>query len=173
MDRKGFGIGVGLALTVAVGLPAWAEKVYRWVDPQGNIVYQDKPPPGGVGKVEIKEIDPKATTTQFKRPNVAQPKAAGGDDDAASSPTTPDQRAQRARQRALIGSQADEPVNPETPKEGGTPGSGVPIANTAPLSPTPSAASPAVPTPAALAPPPSPPPPPPPVPPAPPAAGAF
>ena len=38
-------------LIVAVP-PAHAQKTYKWVDDQGNITYQDKPPPKGVRVVD-------------------------------------------------------------------------------------------------------------------------
>lgn len=149
MDRKGVGVGIGLAFMVAIVAPVQAEKVYRWVDPQGNIVYQDKPPPSGAGKVEIKEINPEATTTQFERPNITQSEPAAGEGDTTSSPARPDQRAQReqrARQRAFGGGAIEGPASP-------------PTAGVVPLLPTPSAGLPGVPAAGALAPPPPPPPP--------------
>jgi len=38
------------------GAPAYAGKLYKWVDERGNISYQDRPPPEGVGKVEEKYL---------------------------------------------------------------------------------------------------------------------
>jgi glutaredoxin len=44
-----------LAATLAVA-PAYAGKLYKWVDEQGNVSYQDRPPPEGRGKVEEKTV---------------------------------------------------------------------------------------------------------------------
>ena len=44
-----------LVTTLAV-VPAYAAKLYKWVDERGNISYQDRPPPEGVGKVEEKNL---------------------------------------------------------------------------------------------------------------------
>lgn len=41
------------ALTVS---PAFAAKLYKWVDEAGNISYQDRPPPEGQGRVEEREV---------------------------------------------------------------------------------------------------------------------
>ena len=48
-------ISVVLATALAVA-PAYAAKLYKWVDERGNISYQDRPPPEGVGKVEEKTV---------------------------------------------------------------------------------------------------------------------
>lgn len=46
---------VVLAAALAVA-PAYAAKLYKWVDERGNISYQDRPPPEGVGRVEEKTL---------------------------------------------------------------------------------------------------------------------
>jgi glutaredoxin len=46
---------VVLVTTLAV-VPAYAAKLYKWVDERGNISYQDRPPPEGAGKVEEKNL---------------------------------------------------------------------------------------------------------------------
>lgn len=46
---------VVLVTTLAV-VPAYAAKLYKWVDERGNISYQDRPPPEGVGRVEEKDL---------------------------------------------------------------------------------------------------------------------
>ena len=46
---------VVLAAALAVA-PAYAARLYKWVDERGNISYQDRPPPEGVGKVEEKSL---------------------------------------------------------------------------------------------------------------------
>jgi len=42
--------------TVLATVPAYAGKLYKWVDERGNISYQDRPPPAGAGKVEEKYL---------------------------------------------------------------------------------------------------------------------
>ena len=45
----------GAVLVIASGLaiaPASAQKLYKWVDEQGNVTYQDQPPPGEARKVD-------------------------------------------------------------------------------------------------------------------------
>lgn len=53
MARNTLIIVLAAALAAA---PAYAGKLYKWVDEQGNISYQDRPPPAGVGKVEEKNL---------------------------------------------------------------------------------------------------------------------
>jgi glutaredoxin len=36
--------------------PAYAAKLYKWVDERGNVSYQDRPPLEGAGKVEEKNL---------------------------------------------------------------------------------------------------------------------
>jgi glutaredoxin len=46
-----------LVLAAALAMaPAYAGKLYKWVDEQGNVSYQDRPPPEGQGKVEEKTV---------------------------------------------------------------------------------------------------------------------
>lgn len=52
---------VRLAAVMIVGLvciaaPASAGTLYKWVDKDGKVTYQDQPPPVGVGRVEEKNI---------------------------------------------------------------------------------------------------------------------
>lgn len=47
---------------VLVASPVYATKLYKWVDPQGNVSYQDRPPPEGSGKVEEKSLRPDRAT---------------------------------------------------------------------------------------------------------------
>jgi glutaredoxin len=42
--------------TVLAAAPAYAGKLYKWVDESGNVSYQDRPPPAGVGTVEEKNL---------------------------------------------------------------------------------------------------------------------
>lgn len=51
--QRGLGVmGVALAGLVLYAGPASADKLYKWVDPQGNVTYQDQPPPKGVTYTE-------------------------------------------------------------------------------------------------------------------------
>ncbi len=43
-------------LAVLAAVPAYAAKLYKWVDERGNVSYQDRPPPEGVGRVEEKTV---------------------------------------------------------------------------------------------------------------------
>jgi glutaredoxin len=59
-------------------LPVQAGKLYKWVDQYGNVSYQDRPPPEGVGKVEERNLrnsgassgDPAAAEAAAKAPVV-------------------------------------------------------------------------------------------------------
>jgi glutaredoxin len=53
MARNTLVIMLAAALAMA---PAYAGKLYKWVDEQGNVTYQDRPPPEGRGKVEEKTM---------------------------------------------------------------------------------------------------------------------
>lgn len=43
-------------LAALVASPAYATKLYKWVDQSGNVTYQDQPPPDGSGRVEEKNV---------------------------------------------------------------------------------------------------------------------
>jgi glutaredoxin len=67
---------VVLAAALAVA-PVYAAKLYKWVDERGNVSYQDRPPPEGVGRVEEKTMhesggsssdNPAAATAAAKSP---------------------------------------------------------------------------------------------------------
>ena len=45
-----------IALTAFVAAPVCAGTLYKWVDDRGNVSYQDRPPPAGVGRVEEKTM---------------------------------------------------------------------------------------------------------------------
>jgi glutaredoxin len=48
---------MGLCLAVAVlATPAQAEKLYKWVDKDGNVSYQDRPPPDSATQVQEREM---------------------------------------------------------------------------------------------------------------------
>ena len=44
-----------LAATLAMA-PVQAAKLYKWVDENGNVSYQDRPPPEGAGRVEERTL---------------------------------------------------------------------------------------------------------------------
>ncbi len=50
------------ALTIAIFVQpaAWSAKLYKWVDENGNISYQDSPPPEGSTLIKEEEITPKS-----------------------------------------------------------------------------------------------------------------
>lgn len=39
-----------------------AVKLYKWVDDEGRVTYQDRPPPSGAANIEEKNIDPSQNT---------------------------------------------------------------------------------------------------------------
>lgn len=47
---------VSVLLAGLVAIPAQAAKLYKWVDKQGNVSYQDRPPPEGQGQVEERTV---------------------------------------------------------------------------------------------------------------------
>ena len=49
-------------LLVALITTAHAVKLYKWVDDDGRVTYQDRPPPRGTGTIEEKNIDPNQNT---------------------------------------------------------------------------------------------------------------
>lgn len=53
--------GIVLAALFAAGVAAQDGKLYKWVDENGNVTYQDTPPPGSGGQVET-IADPGTTT---------------------------------------------------------------------------------------------------------------
>ena len=56
--RLVLGLVVGLMLLAA--RPAFAAKLYKWVDQHGNVSYQDQPPPADKGKVEERYVGERA-----------------------------------------------------------------------------------------------------------------
>ncbi len=47
---------VAVLVTALAVSPAFAGKLYKWVDEAGNVSYQDRPPPEGQGRVEEKDV---------------------------------------------------------------------------------------------------------------------
>lgn len=54
-------------LLVLPGVAA-ATKLYKWVDKNGKVTYQETPPPSGAGKVEEKNIDPDQNVIKADHP---------------------------------------------------------------------------------------------------------
>lgn len=47
---------IAILLASLIATPAFAGKLYKWVDERGNVSYQDRPPPEGQGRVEEKNV---------------------------------------------------------------------------------------------------------------------
>lgn len=62
-----------LAVTVLSANPAWSAKLYKWIDDEGNISYQDSPPPVGSKLIREEDIDLSPSTTE---PDQTQPSLA-------------------------------------------------------------------------------------------------
>lgn len=58
-------------LASLIATPAFAGKLYKWVDERGNISYQDRPPPEGQGRVEEKNVR-EGTGAASSDPTVAE-----------------------------------------------------------------------------------------------------
>ena len=58
-----------IILAVLSAQPAWSAKLYKWVDKDGNISYQDSPPPDGSKLIEEQELK----TTSSSEPSVVSP----------------------------------------------------------------------------------------------------
>lgn len=56
--RPAFSLMLAIALLAAP--PAFAAKLYKWVDQHGNVSYQDQPPPSDKGKVEERYVGERA-----------------------------------------------------------------------------------------------------------------
>lgn len=57
MNRIAF---LTLAATLFALVPAQASQLYRWVDEDGNITYQDRPPPDGASSIEKRDLAERA-----------------------------------------------------------------------------------------------------------------
>lgn len=62
---------IAILFASLIATPAFAGKLYKWVDERGNISYQDRPPPEGQGRVEEKNIREGAATASTD-PSVAE-----------------------------------------------------------------------------------------------------
>ena len=47
---------VAVLVTALAVSPAFAGKLYKWVDAAGNVSYHDRPPPEGQGRVEERDV---------------------------------------------------------------------------------------------------------------------
>lgn len=56
-----------VSLLVLVITPAHAGKIYRWVDSQGHVTYQDAPPPPGARDVRIQRMASSSYRPSSKR----------------------------------------------------------------------------------------------------------
>lgn len=59
-----------LALLIATGVAAQDGKLYKWVDEDGNVTYQDRPPPDGGGQVETFADQGPEETPETSAPDV-------------------------------------------------------------------------------------------------------
>ena len=115
---------------VLIGLicdsPAHAVKVYKWVDEEGKVTYQDRPPPPDQGgKVKEKTIDPDAGVTKFVAPepsstptaqeHTGKPQASQGGGSASDSTAIigVDERRRTDRRRGVVPTPAPRPAAPE------------------------------------------------------------
>jgi len=75
-SRSAVKLNVLFALLLMMGIHApltHAVKLYKWVDEQGNVTYQDQPPPANATEVEEKNIDPNEGVTKFVLPKPTEP----------------------------------------------------------------------------------------------------
>ena len=73
------------SIVAVLPVAASADKVYKWTDVQGNVSYQDHPPPAEAAKSETKEINPEDITTKFEPP-ARVPASAASPPPSASTP---------------------------------------------------------------------------------------
>ncbi len=51
-------VAIAILLVMSVGVsPTSHATVYRWVHKNGNVVYQDQPPPAGAAQVQVRSMD--------------------------------------------------------------------------------------------------------------------
>ena len=61
-------LSVTMCLLLLLPVAASAVKLYKWVDKDGKVTYQEFPPPASATKVEEKDINPDANIIQADRP---------------------------------------------------------------------------------------------------------
>ena len=57
-----------MLLLLTLPVTAAATKLYKWIDKDGKVTYQETPPPSGSGKVEEKNIDPDQNVIKADHP---------------------------------------------------------------------------------------------------------
>jgi len=138
------------ALLLMMGIHApltHAVKLYKWVDEQGNVTYQDHLPPANASEVEEKDIDPNEGVTKFVLPKPTEPSSdyghlGGGGPQAPSSGSgglstaekgaiiTSDQPLRSERRRGIVPTPPPRPtpaVPRRRPRRAGIPrGGGIP-----------------------------------------------
>ncbi len=108
------------------GSPAHAVKVYKWVDEEGKVTYQDRPPPPDQGgQVQEKTINPDAGVTKFVAPepsstptaqeHTGKPQVSQGGGSASDSTAIigVDERHRTDRRRGVVPTPAPRPAAPE------------------------------------------------------------
>lgn len=138
-------LGLGLAMAVAPGVDAG--KLYKWVDRDGRVTYQDRPPPAESGRIEEKDIDPNKNVIQgdpFTAPRDVAPGTAKDGRTGAPERTKPASgelpapRAPTMEEKAAIQASdtpATTPSTPAQPGSGGTPASATPAPSATPTAP--------------------------------------
>lgn len=102
-----------LLLVMGIHVPlAHATKLYKWVDEQGNVTYQDRPPPANASEVEEKHIDPNEGVTKFVVPKPAESSSDGAlSDSGPQAPSSGSGGLSTAEKGAIITS--DRPLRSE------------------------------------------------------------
>lgn len=93
---------LALAMALAIALPAAAQTLYKWTDPDGKTHYSDKPPKGFKGTVSRIETEPAPPAAP---PAAAPPKPvtkAGEEPAAAPQDMNSKRRAERLRLEARV-----------------------------------------------------------------------
>ena len=111
---------------------AFAVKLYKWKDEQGNITYQDTPPPGSADKVEEKEFDTDANVVPAEDGQTAAEGAPGENRGAAAEDKSKDdavglegEALSAAEEEARLRQEAEEALD-DVPSDGGTDAGAVP-----------------------------------------------
>lgn len=106
-----------MGLLLLLPLAASAVKLYKWVDKDGKITYQELPPPADASKVEEKDINPDANVIQAGHPTPNTSTSSGSSSNSGSLPaddstTTPETTLPAAvlQQGDVSGAQAPNPL---------------------------------------------------------------
>ena len=114
---------VTICLLLLLPVVASAVKLYKWVDKDGKVTYQELPPPADASKVEEKDINPDANVIQAGRPASSTPPARGRSagngqqplDDSTDIPEKASLPAPVLQQGDLPSGQAANPLPPREP----------------------------------------------------------